>query len=666
MYKIIIRDLTGFRQEFDLNEKVSVVGRGDKVHIKLDSTKISRQHFRIIFKGLKVYIEDLNSANGVFLNDEKLEKVSTISENDIIQFGDYYAQLNNTNKIRKVFKIDGFVEDEMDSIREKNISPFYKIVSQDKRYPGLVFELKPGVTTIGRTRASDIIIPDNTLSKKHLKLEYKSEKLYLEDLGSINGTQINGRKLRGVKEVFDKDNITIGDVEFIIESNIRTERKKDYKKIIIIVSVVFGLLLLGLMLKPSKKEKVVINPRNVVREGCEGLSDSDCDIKLQEREIHRLLGESMKYGKIKNWDGAIKICEKILDKDPMNENAKKYKIKYMNEKKNKILYDKILLEKNSDLEAALKTSEKIPKNSSYREGALLLRTQIKDDLIRTYYGKVKSLYKANRFRDSYETLRNLFKITSFHEGGKKYKLLIERIYNRCKKNVCTSTKYSRIGSITKFVIDIKNFKNVKKDEDIKEKLKKLYNDKILYTAIDYYISGDIDYAINYLNRVGKSKKVYDEAQALAKKLQNIKYLYSTGLGFYSDKRLEKAREEWNKLLTQDKILLPFRKVKSNYRNKIISSLSERFYEKGNAEFKARRMKRAYKYYKEALSFNPNNIQVLNKLSRLQTGAEKRWRQSLIYERKGDKRAFDLWETIIGVTDRNTDVHQKALKKLSER
>ena len=60
--------------------------------------------------------------------------------------------------------------------------------------------------TVGRNHSNTIQILQNTVSKSHAKIVAKNHRHYLVDLGSVNGTFINGKKVGGSGEI-----ITHGD-----------------------------------------------------------------------------------------------------------------------------------------------------------------------------------------------------------------------------------------------------------------------------------------------------------------------------------------------------------------------------------------------------------------------------------------------------------------------
>ena len=64
----------------------SLVGRGTNASLHLDDDGISRRHVRIVVKGKDVRIEDLGSANGTFINGERVS-AAPLRDGDKIQLG---------------------------------------------------------------------------------------------------------------------------------------------------------------------------------------------------------------------------------------------------------------------------------------------------------------------------------------------------------------------------------------------------------------------------------------------------------------------------------------------------------------------------------------------------------------------------------------------------
>ena len=74
-----------------------------------------------------------------------------------------------------------------------------------------------GDINLGRSSRNDIVIKDKFVSKNHLLIREKNQRYYLEDLGSANGTFLNGVKVDSNEfiELQNNDKIGVGFIQFI-------------------------------------------------------------------------------------------------------------------------------------------------------------------------------------------------------------------------------------------------------------------------------------------------------------------------------------------------------------------------------------------------------------------------------------------------------------------
>jgi EAL domain-containing protein (putative c-di-GMP-specific phosphodiesterase class I) len=66
-----------------------VIGRADDSNLKLIDNRISRHHSEIHISGDFLWIRDLKSTNGTFVNNQKIEQAHLLEPNDFISFGKY-------------------------------------------------------------------------------------------------------------------------------------------------------------------------------------------------------------------------------------------------------------------------------------------------------------------------------------------------------------------------------------------------------------------------------------------------------------------------------------------------------------------------------------------------------------------------------------------------
>jgi pSer/pThr/pTyr-binding forkhead associated (FHA) protein len=83
--------------------------------------------------------------------------------------------------------------------------------------------LKPPVAVVGRAHGNAVRIPSAAVSRQHCRFRMDKGLLYLDDLGSVNGTFLNGLRVRGTQIVRPGDHIEIGPVRFVAEYELTPE-----------------------------------------------------------------------------------------------------------------------------------------------------------------------------------------------------------------------------------------------------------------------------------------------------------------------------------------------------------------------------------------------------------------------------------------------------------
>ena len=87
---VLIYQGNGQMADIHLNAAASRIGCGENVEVKIEKDTVSQLHARIEKEGDSYYIEDLNSTNGTFVNDEPLvyKERRKLNSNDIVCFAD--------------------------------------------------------------------------------------------------------------------------------------------------------------------------------------------------------------------------------------------------------------------------------------------------------------------------------------------------------------------------------------------------------------------------------------------------------------------------------------------------------------------------------------------------------------------------------------------------
>lgn len=216
------------------------IGRGSNAGISFNNSHISREHARLFISSGNLWLLDLNSANGTFVNGKRLRGGCRLFHGDELSFDQLAVQViglghdvapsgkrepaelvappaaNNG----ALDPVDGTVEIRAITLPEalqapEPDSPGCYLVGQTDPVSGRVFALRFGTSTIGREAAAEISIDEPSVSARHAELTYRADGVAVANLFSTNGTRVNGKAVDNVM-LADGDMITVGNVSFLV------------------------------------------------------------------------------------------------------------------------------------------------------------------------------------------------------------------------------------------------------------------------------------------------------------------------------------------------------------------------------------------------------------------------------------------------------------------
>lgn len=71
---------------------------------------------------------------------------------------------------------------------------------------------------VGRAHDADVLLRDAEVSRRHARVESRNGIVFLDDLGSRNGTFLNGKRLREALELRNGDAVDVGTTRMIVRS----------------------------------------------------------------------------------------------------------------------------------------------------------------------------------------------------------------------------------------------------------------------------------------------------------------------------------------------------------------------------------------------------------------------------------------------------------------
>jgi len=91
--------------------------------------------------------------------------------------------------------------------------------------------LEQAVTRLGRAVENEIVIVSKRASREHAHIRRDGRRTFLDDLGSTNGTFLNGERVMGSMQLRDGDQISIGEVVFTFHDPDTTTRETPFPEL---------------------------------------------------------------------------------------------------------------------------------------------------------------------------------------------------------------------------------------------------------------------------------------------------------------------------------------------------------------------------------------------------------------------------------------------------
>ena len=197
--RLIIQEPGQPARNVPLNPGQTTIGRDAGNAIQIQNVAVSRHHALIDQRGAEHWVTDLGSTNGTSLNARRLQAQQSrkLAHNDIIRIGDQQG-----NSVGLTFCALPAAQAPGGTIRLGKLSlgnlPAYGI---------------------GRDPANQVHLDHPSVSRQHARVEQAAGGHIIRDLGSANGTFVNGQPVRGVRTLQVGEVIQIGPFKLVYDSS---------------------------------------------------------------------------------------------------------------------------------------------------------------------------------------------------------------------------------------------------------------------------------------------------------------------------------------------------------------------------------------------------------------------------------------------------------------
>lgn len=419
MATLVVRHPDGSESEHELSGELKIGRQEGTNDLVLAEGGVSRRHARFFEEGGKVMVEDVGSANGTFVDGQRITGMTPLTPKSQVLLGDYEMRLkassarpaaapppsDNPRATRSMpaarRPAPGAAAAGGPSALAKRPRPAAGAAPAEGGPPvlkGLTgpwanqkFPVK-GKLVVGRQAPASVVLEDDSVSRKHAQVEATPEGVVLRDLGSANGTLVNGEPA-GTEEVVLRpgDIVSFGMVEMVLEeaggASLPVRRGRgdaparrgvdgeaeapaaaggSRKRLLVVAASVVGLLLVAGVVKTATSGGSAGGPQ-----AARAMAQQTARPQNPAEQVQELLSQCRSYSSTElggepDWQKAEASCSKALDIDPIHTEANSLMRKIKLEKEASEFFtfgEKALLRGKED--EALDAFRKITKESSY-------------------------------------------------------------------------------------------------------------------------------------------------------------------------------------------------------------------------------------------------------------------------------------------------------------
>ncbi len=220
-----------------------VFGRDAASDVVVSGTEVSRRHAEIQVTAEGYVLNDL-SVNGTYVNGERVGRQHLLARADVIRIGHdefrFYADVaappapRGRRSVPQVTApqpptgAGARLSDTLHGLPQAALSaavtptapqvaPLASLLVRTGALKGRRLPIKVPVVNIGRADFNDVVIADPSVSTSHAKLQRRDDIWVLSDLGSTNGTFVEGERLSGETALGPGTTVKFGEVAVLFE-----------------------------------------------------------------------------------------------------------------------------------------------------------------------------------------------------------------------------------------------------------------------------------------------------------------------------------------------------------------------------------------------------------------------------------------------------------------
>lgn len=614
MYTVTIRSPDGAEITHPLGlDQGLVVGRDETCDIVLPSARVSRRHARFFTLGEQLHIEDLGSQNGVYVGGVRITGVNEVRPGPAIEVGEYQIRIRRR---------------EPEAAGREGEARAAGFLVGTGALKGKRFELGER-SVLGRERGVEALVEHDSVSRRHAELWVDEGRMLVRDLGSSNGTFVNGRRLESLEDlpIRPGDEVGFGETRFRFVAGPALATTGSGTRSVIIVAcllLLIGGLVAASFLQPGESAVPAVEA------GPTGL-------ELAEDALAR--GRSLLEEE--RWEEARAAFEEARQNDPVNVEARRLARRAAAELRDATLLREAAAKSEVGQDAAaLEQLFQISQESRTFARARLRVNELAASFAERQAKACRESAQARRWERALESCRWALDLTC-HRGPDA---ALVKLLRDAEKAGGAQAAWSCPEHLAPW------FPSAAATDDAGARaIAARYPDKDVREAVLAYVRGDVDAARS--SAVGIKGAAKAAATELAEHLLVVDGRYKEGHSALMRNDLARAEQSFKQALERDERIVP-PPGRSFFGRQMRSSLAQGYLRAGREAFERNLYSEAFQNWSRGLAYLPSEPALLDGVARLEKVAAGLAAQGGCNE----------LEQAMGITAPTSAVHQKAARQ----
>jgi pSer/pThr/pTyr-binding forkhead associated (FHA) protein len=203
------------------------IGRRAGLEIQLPFATISSLHARVVRHGKGWALLDMGSVNGTFVGEARLQVgiPRVIAPGELLKLADvsivFEGELGGVAPPPKGTESTATIARRLvnDLFQAVSGAEVARIIVETGNSAGKSMALATPDRgyKIGRSPECDLVLSDDAISREHAAFERRWQGVFVRDLGSKNGIEIDGKKVKDEQRIHDGQLLTVGSVQLKVD-----------------------------------------------------------------------------------------------------------------------------------------------------------------------------------------------------------------------------------------------------------------------------------------------------------------------------------------------------------------------------------------------------------------------------------------------------------------